>query len=93
MGTSSQTEHPYESRARVLDSWSMADDLSNILSADLEDDGDLVIEGTLRPRTLAEYIGQRDRTLVAVVDEVHEGPQAVLGTAGQAHRRILVRNA
>src|SRR6187401_419292 len=44
----------------VLDSQSMADDLSRILSADLEDDGDLVIEGTLRPRTLDEYIGQRE---------------------------------
>ena len=38
----------------------MADDLSRILSADLEDDGDVVIEGTLRPRTLDEYIGQRE---------------------------------
>jgi len=38
----------------------MADDLSRILSADLEEDGDLVIEGTLRPRTLDEYIGQRE---------------------------------
>src|ERR1700752_952163 len=44
----------------VLDSRPMADDLSRILSADLEDDGDLVIEGTLRPRTLDEYIGQRE---------------------------------
>ena len=46
--------------AGVLDSHPMADDLSRILSADLEDDGDLVIEGTLRPRTLDEYIGQRE---------------------------------
>ncbi len=38
----------------------MVDDLSRLLSADLEDDGDLVIEGTLRPRTLGEYIGQRE---------------------------------
>src|SRR6476619_2827910 len=38
----------------------MADDLSRILSADLEDDGDLVIEGTLRPRRLDEYIGQNE---------------------------------
>src|SRR3954452_9851387 len=38
----------------------MADDLSRILSADLEDEGDLVVEGTLRPRTLDEYIGQRE---------------------------------
>src|SRR5512143_2625292 len=37
----------------------MADDLSHILSADL-DDADPVIEGTLRPRTLDEYIGQRE---------------------------------
>jgi Holliday junction DNA helicase RuvB len=46
--------------SRVLDSRPMADDLSRILSADLEDEGDLVIEGTLRPRTLDEYIGQRE---------------------------------
>src|SRR3954462_10207834 len=38
----------------------MADDLSRILSADLEAEGDLVVEGTLRPRTLDEYIGQRE---------------------------------
>jgi Holliday junction DNA helicase RuvB len=37
----------------------MADDLSHILSADL-DAADPVIEGTLRPRTLDEYIGQRE---------------------------------
>jgi len=44
----------------VLQSASMTDDLSRLLSADLEDDGDVVIEGTLRPRTLGEYIGQRE---------------------------------
>src|SRR5215213_10072466 len=38
----------------------MADDIGRILSADLEDEGDVVIEGTLRPRTLDEYIGQRE---------------------------------
>ena len=38
----------------------LADDLSHILSADFEDDADRVIEGTLRPRTLDEYIGQRE---------------------------------
>ena len=38
----------------------MADDISHILSADLEDETDRVIEGTLRPRTLDEYIGQRE---------------------------------
>jgi len=35
------------------------DDASNILAADLHD-ADLVIESSLRPRTLAEYIGQRE---------------------------------
>ena len=38
----------------------MTDDLSRILSADPEAEGDLIIEGTLRPRTLDEYIGQRE---------------------------------
>jgi Holliday junction DNA helicase RuvB len=37
----------------------MADDVSRILSADL-DEVDPVIEGSLRPRTLDEYIGQRE---------------------------------
>ena len=37
----------------------MADDVSRILSADLEE-ADPVIEGSLRPRTLDEYIGQRE---------------------------------
>ena len=38
----------------------MADDLSRILSADPGDETDLVVEGTLRPKTLDEYIGQRE---------------------------------
>jgi Holliday junction DNA helicase RuvB len=38
----------------------MTDDVTRILSADLEDEADLVVEGSLRPRTLAEYIGQSD---------------------------------
>jgi holliday junction DNA helicase RuvB len=38
----------------------MVDDVSGILSADLEDEADLVVEGSLRPRTLAEYIGQTE---------------------------------
>jgi holliday junction DNA helicase RuvB len=38
----------------------VTDDLSRILSADPEAEGDLIIEGTLRPRTLDEYIGQRE---------------------------------
>jgi Holliday junction DNA helicase RuvB len=38
----------------------MADDLSQILAADLVDEEDRAIEGTLRPRTLDEYVGQRE---------------------------------
>ena len=38
----------------------MADDVSRILSGDLEDEADLVVEGSLRPRTIAEYIGQAE---------------------------------
>jgi Holliday junction DNA helicase RuvB len=38
----------------------VTDDLSRILSADPEAEGDLIIEGTLRPRTFDEYIGQRE---------------------------------
>src|SRR5881392_4412447 len=37
----------------------MTDDLSAILAADLQDT-DIVVESTLRPRSLEEYIGQRD---------------------------------
>ena len=36
----------------------MVDDVSHMLSADLDDADDVVIEGSLRPRTLDEYIGQ-----------------------------------
>ena len=38
----------------------MVDDVSRILRGDLEDEADLVVEGALRPRTLDEYIGQRE---------------------------------
>ena len=38
----------------------MVDDVSRILSGDIEDEADLVIEGSLRPRSLAEYIGQHE---------------------------------
>jgi len=38
----------------------MTDDLSRILAPDLVDDTDRVVEGALRPRTLDEYIGQRE---------------------------------
>ena len=38
----------------------MTDDLSRILAPELVDDADVVVEGALRPRTLDEYIGQRE---------------------------------
>ena len=38
----------------------MVDDVSRILSSDIEDEADLVVEGSLRPRSLAEYIGQHE---------------------------------
>ena len=38
----------------------MVDDVSRILSADLMDEVDPVVEGTLRPKTLGEYIGQAE---------------------------------
>ncbi|MFL5778003.1 MAG: Holliday junction branch migration DNA helicase RuvB [Chloroflexota bacterium] len=38
----------------------MTDDVTRILAADLVDEADLAVEGTLRPRTLDEYIGQRE---------------------------------
>ncbi len=38
----------------------MTDDLSPILAGGLADEAELAVEGTLRPRTLDEYIGQRE---------------------------------
>src|SRR5438876_12025644 len=38
----------------------MADDLSRILAPDLVDESDRIVEGSLRPHTLEEYIGQRE---------------------------------
>jgi Holliday junction DNA helicase RuvB len=38
----------------------MADDATRILAADLLDESDLTVESTLRPRTMDEYIGQRE---------------------------------
>src|SRR5258705_12607651 len=46
----------------VIDSRPMADDLSRILAPDLVDESDRIVEGALRPRTLDEYIGQREVT-------------------------------
>src|SRR5712691_3132111 len=53
-------EHPCETVAVVVESHAMTDDLSRILAPDLLDDTDQVVETTLRPRTLDEYIGQRE---------------------------------
>jgi len=47
-------------RPTMVDSPPMADDGTRILAGSLLDETDLVVEGTLRPRTLDEYIGQRE---------------------------------
>ncbi len=44
----------------MLRSRPMVDDVTHILSSDLDDEADLVVEGSLRPRSLAEYIGQQE---------------------------------
>src|SRR6185436_16970047 len=44
----------------VLSSASMTDDLARIVAPDLIDEGDRVVESALRPRSLDEYIGQRE---------------------------------
>jgi Holliday junction DNA helicase RuvB len=38
----------------------MTEDVSRILAPELLDESDLLVESTLRPRSLEEYIGQRD---------------------------------
>ncbi len=38
----------------------MTDDVSRVLAAGLLDEADIAVEGSLRPHTLAEYIGQRE---------------------------------
>ena len=38
----------------------MMDDPLSLLSADVQDPADLAVEGSLRPRTLDEYVGQRE---------------------------------
>src|SRR6187397_1452490 len=59
-GTCSRVEHACDMRRDVLPSRVMVDDVSRILSGDLEDEMDVVVEGSLRPRSLAEYIGQQE---------------------------------
>jgi Holliday junction DNA helicase RuvB len=38
----------------------MVDDVTRILSGELEDETDVAIEGSLRPRTITEYVGQTE---------------------------------
>ena len=64
-GTSAATarehvEQTCETRTTRARLHGMADDLSRILAADPVDENELAIEGSLRPRTLDEYIGQRE---------------------------------
>jgi holliday junction DNA helicase RuvB len=47
-------------RRTMLSSRSMTDDVARIVAPDLIDDGDRVVESALRPRSLDEYIGQRE---------------------------------
>jgi Holliday junction DNA helicase RuvB len=52
----------------------MSDDLGRILAPDPGSAADLAVEGTLRPRTLAEYIGQREvKANLAVLLEAARG--------------------
>jgi holliday junction DNA helicase RuvB len=44
----------------VVSSAPMTDELARIVAPDLIDEGDRVVESALRPRSLDEYIGQRD---------------------------------
>jgi Holliday junction DNA helicase RuvB len=44
----------------VVSSAPMTDDVARIVAPDLLEEGDRVVESALRPRTLDEYIGQRD---------------------------------
>ena len=57
---SPRVEHPYESDRPHGMLAEMTDDTSRILASNLLDEADLAIEGSLRPHTLEEYIGQRE---------------------------------
>ncbi len=59
-GTSGRVEQTCYMARYMLHSRPMTDDLSRILAPDLVDEGDRIVEGALRPRTLDEYIGQRE---------------------------------
>src|SRR5215470_10159252 len=55
-----KVEHPCETGGDRGTLGRMTDDVSRILAPDLLDDGDRVVESALRPRTLDEYVGQRE---------------------------------
>ena len=46
--------------SNLLDSPAMTDDGLSLLAAGATEPDELVVEGSLRPRTLDEYIGQRE---------------------------------
>jgi len=53
-------EHAYESGSLLLDSWAMTDDPARFLTAETMDEVERSIDSTLRPRSLDEYVGQRE---------------------------------
>ena len=55
-----RVEHLYETEPDLLDSEAMTDDPLSLLAAGASEPGELAVEGSLRPRTLEEYIGQRE---------------------------------
>jgi holliday junction DNA helicase RuvB len=55
-----RVEHLCDMRSDLLDSAAMTDDPLSLLSAGATDPGEQAVEGSLRPRTLDEYIGQKD---------------------------------
>lgn len=59
-GVAGAVEHLYQTRADLLDSSAMTDDALSLLAAGAAEPGELAVEGSLRPRTLEEYIGQRE---------------------------------
>ncbi len=72
--TDPRVEHPCELTSRHGRLPGMTDDAQRILAADLLDDADRAVEGTLRPRSLDEYVGQREvKANLAVLLEAARG--------------------
>ena len=70
----------------------MADDLSRILAADPVDENELAIEGSLRPRTLDEYIGQREvKANLSVLLQAAKGRERPRITSSCTARRASAR--